>query len=214
MQHRPVLTRRALGALAVGSLLLTSACGAGSKTGASQATKVACDVTPPAAATTVNVLAYNSSAIDPFTNTMIKSCQTGNLTFKHDPIDFAGQVQKTAATLTGSSGTFDIVETYSLVVPKYSDKIVDLTSYLDKYKDKFKLGDLDPTMLKGMSYQGKLYGIPTQANITTFAYRKDILDELGIQPPKTFAELKDAAAKIQSSRKGQVPRRDAPARLR
>jgi len=205
MQHRPVLTRRALGALAVGSLLLTSACGAGSKTGASQATKVACDVTPPSAATTVNVLAYNSSAIDPFTNTMIKSCQSGNLTFKHDPIDFAGQVQKTAATLTGSSGTFDIVETYSLVVPKYSDKIVDLTSYLDKYKDKFKLGDLDPTMLKGMSYQGKLYGIPTQANITTFAYRKDILDELGIQPPKTFAELKDAAAKIQSSGKVKYP---------
>jgi multiple sugar transport system substrate-binding protein len=205
MQHRSVLTRRALGTLAVGSLLLTTACGAGSKTGASQATKVGCDVPQPAAATTVNVLAYNSSAIDPFTNTMIKSCSTGNLSFKHDPIDFGGQVQKTATTLNGSSGTFDMVETYSLVVPKYSDKLVDLTPYFDKYKAKFALGDLDPTMLKGMSYQGKLLGIPTQANVTTFAYRKDIFDELGLQPPKTFAELKDAAAKIQASGKVKYP---------
>lgn len=205
MRHRSSIGRIAIGAIAMGSLVVTAACGAGSKTAASQATSVGCDITKPAAATTVNVLAYNSSAIDPYTNTMIASCKSDTLSFKHDPIDFAGQVQKTATTLNGATGTFDVVEMYSLVIPKYSDKLEPLDEYFAKYKDKFKLGDLDPTMLKGMTYDGKLYGIPTQANITTFAYRKDILSELGIQPPKTFAELKDAAAKIQSSGKVKYP---------
>ncbi|MEP6629403.1 MAG: extracellular solute-binding protein [Lapillicoccus sp.] len=198
--------RRAVGAtVAVGALLLTAACGAGSQTAASQATSVGCDITQPSKATTVNVLAYNSSAIDPFTNTMIASCQGSNLTFKHDPVDFAGQVQKTATTLAGSQAAFDLVETYSLVVPKYSDKLVPLDDYIAKYKDKFKLGDLDATMSKGMSYGGKQYGLPTQANITTFVYRKDIFDELQLKPPTTFAELKDVAAKIQASGKVKYP---------
>lgn len=202
----PRRTGRALGAAAaVGALLLTAACGAGSKTAASQATNVGCAITQPSAATTVNILAYNSSAIDPFTNTLIASCQSPTLTFKHDPVDFGGQVQKTATTLAGAQGAFDLVEMYSLVIPKYNDKIVQLDDYMAKHKDAFKLGDLDATMLKGMSYNGKLFGIPTQANITTFAYRKDIFDELGIKPPTTFAELKDAAAKIQSSGKVKYP---------
>jgi len=202
----PRSTRRMIGATAtVGALLLTAACGAGSKTAASQATSVGCAITQPSAATTVNVLAYNSSAIDPFTNTMIASCGSPTLTIKHDPVDFAGQVQKTATTLAGAQGAFDLVETYSLVVPKYTDKLVQLDDYLAKHKDAFKLGDLDATMLKGMTYDGKLMGLPTQANITTFVYRKDIFDELQLKPPTTFAELKDVATKIQASGKVKYP---------
>ena len=49
---------------------------------------------------------------------------------------------------------------YSLVIPKYNDKIVPLDDYFAKHKDAFKLGDLDATMLKGMSYDGKLFGHP------------------------------------------------------
>jgi len=205
MRHHRSAARYAVGVLVVGSLALTTACGAGSQTGAATAKKVGCDITQPTKSTTVNVLAYNSSAIDPFTNTMIASCKSDTLTLRHDPIDFGGQVQKTAATLNSATGNYDIVEGYSLVVPQYADKLEPLDSYFAKYKDKFKLGDLDKTMLEGMSYNGHLYGIPTQANVTTFAYRKDIFKELGLQPPKDFAELKAAAARIQASGKMKYP---------
>lgn len=200
------LSRRTFGALALGSLLTAaSGCGAGSKTGANKAANVGCDITRPESATTVNVLAYNSSAIDPFTNTMIASCGGENLEFKHDPIDFAGQVQKTATTLAGSTGTFDLVEMYSLVIPKYADKLVPLDDLLAKHRDKFTLGDLDKTMLTGMSYDGKQYGLPTQANIITMIYRKDIFEEQGIAVPTSFAELTAAVAKIQSAGKIKYP---------
>ena len=48
---------------------------------------------------------------------MVSSCTRENVTVKHDPIDFPGQVQKTTATLAGDSGSYDILETYSFVMP-------------------------------------------------------------------------------------------------
>src|SRR5215218_8922582 len=76
--------------LAVTTLVGLAGCGAGSKTAEKTSTKVACDFTNPPAATTVNVLAYNSSAVDPYSNTMVSSCTRENVTVKHDPIDFPG----------------------------------------------------------------------------------------------------------------------------
>lgn len=192
---------------AVAALGLTTACGAGSKTAEKTATDVGCDIEKPSEPTTVNILAYNSSAIDPYTNTMIASCSGDNLTLKHDPIDFGGQVQKTAATLSGDTGTYDLVEEYSAGIPQYAreGKLLPLDDLFAKYKDKYSLGDLDPTMLEGMTYDGKLYGLPTQANISIWTYRKDVFEEMGLEFPKTFDELKQTAAKIQQAGKFKYP---------
>lgn len=192
---------RTKGPLAIAALavLALTACGAGSKTTSSTATQVTCDVTKPAKATTVNVLAYNSSAIDPYTNTMVASCSKNDYTLTHAPIDFAGQVQKTTATLAGGSGTYDIVETYGFVIPEYGsqDKLVALDDMFTKYADTYKLNDISKPMREAMSFDGKLYALPMQAQMYIMAYRKDVFDKLGLQPPKTFADLKTAAKTIQ-----------------
>ncbi|WP_375432184.1 ABC transporter substrate-binding protein [uncultured Friedmanniella sp.] len=187
--------------------MVLTACGAGSRTGAETAVAVACDFENPPQATTVNVLAYNSSAVDPFTNTMVKSCSHDNVTVKHDPIDFGGQVQKTVATLSGDKGSYDVVETYSFVVATYAaqGKIQPLDDLFAKYADKYKLNDLSPEMLKGMSYDGKLYGLPMQAQTQVLAYRKDIFDKLGLTPPKTFEEMRTVAKKIQDAGEIKYP---------
>ena len=110
--------RNGVAAMAITATLVgLTACGAGSRTNEG-ATEVECDYTMPEADTTVNVLAYNSSAIDPFTNTMVQSCTRDNVTLLHDPIDFSGQVTKTTATLAGDTGTYDIIETYGFAVPE------------------------------------------------------------------------------------------------
>lgn len=193
--------------LAVATLVGLAGCGAGSKTAEKSATKVACDFTKPAAATTINVLAYNSSAVDPFTNTMVSSCTHDDVTVKHDPIDFPGQVQKTTATLSSDTGSYDILETYSFVIPDFGskEKLLALDELFAKYSDKYKLGDLEPAMVKTMSYNGKIYGIPMQAQTHVMAYRKDLFDKNGITPPTTFEEMKAAAKKLQDAEKMKYP---------
>ena len=191
--------------LAVGltaAMTVLSGCGAGSRVAESGGGEdVSCDIEIPEGDTAVDVLAYNSSAIDPFTNTMVSSCTQDGLTLKHDPIDFAGQVQRTQATLAGDSGTFDIVETYGFVIPTYAaeGKLLPLNDLFDKYEEQYGLDGLNEQMLEAMSYDGELYALPMQAQVFVMAYREDIFDDLGLQAPTTFAELREAAEAIQEA---------------
>lgn len=201
----PLPTRRlALTGLTLTGLAGLTACGAGSRNPADQAVTVACDVPQPDSSVTINVLAYNSTAIDPFTNTLVNSCTTGNITLRHEPIDFAGQVQRTQATLAGESGTYDIVETYSFVIPQfgYEGTVEGLNQYMEEFGDDHDLDQLSDVMLEAMSFDGELYALPMQAQMHLMAYRKDIFDELDIEPPTTFEELRSAAEKIQQ--KGDI----------
>lgn len=203
------MTTRALPALAlvIGATVALTACGAGSRTENENATKVSCSYEAPAEKTTVNVLAYNSSAIDPFTDTMVSSCTTDMVTLKHDPIDFGGQVTKTTATLAGDTGTYDILETYGFVIPGFANdgKLVPLDDLYEKYSDEYDLDEISESMRAGMSYDGKLYAIPMQAQMYVMAYRTDIFEELGLEPPKTFDEMIAAAEEIKAAGKMDYP---------
>ncbi len=184
----------------VGAVALTG-CGAGSRTGNANATEVTCDYTAPDSATTVNVLAYNSSAIDPFTDTMVSSCTKDDVTVKHDPIDFGGQVTKTTATLAGDTGTYDIIETYGFVIPGLAtdEKLVPLDDLFEKYADDYGLNDISESMRQGMSYDGQLYALPMQAQMFVMAYRADVFEELGLDVPTTFPEMMEAAEAIKAA---------------
>lgn len=196
-QHRalPVLAIAAVGIVAL------AGCGAGSRTDNANSTTVTCDYTAPEGKTTVNVLAYNSSAIDPFTDTMVSSCSTDDVTLKHDPIDFGGQVTKTTATLAGDTGTYDIIETYGFVIPGFGEeeKLVPLNDLWDKYADDYGLGEISESMVEGMSYDGQIYAIPMQAQMFVMAYRTDIFEDLGLEVPTTFDEMIDAAEAIKGA---------------
>ncbi len=200
--------RTAAAAAVVASLsLVVTGCGAGSKTSSETATKVECDYKAPSGKTDVNVLAYNSSSVDPYTNTMVSSCTKGDVTVNHEPIDFAGQVQKTTATLAGDTGTYDIIETYSFVIPQLAaeGKIAPLDEYVTKFGEEYGLDAINENMSGAMSYEGKLYGLPMQAQMLIMAYRKDVFDKLGIDPPTTVAEMRDAAKAIQDEGEIEYP---------
>lgn len=197
------MKQRALPVLAlaaVGIVALTS-CGAGTRTDNENATTVSCDYTAPEGKTTVNVLAYNSSAIDPFTDTMVSSCSTDDVTLKHDPIDFGGQVTKTTATLAGDTGTYDIIETYGFVIPGLADdgKLVPLNDLYEKYAEDYGLDDISESMREGMSYDGELYALPMQAQMYVMAYRTDVFEDLGLEVPTTFDEMIEAAEAIKQA---------------
>jgi multiple sugar transport system substrate-binding protein len=199
------LKRLPLVAVAAVSVIVLSACGAGTKVGGagaesgSAAANVKCDITQPTTATTVNILAYNSVATDPFTNVLTSDCKSANLTLNHPATDLAGQKQRAVQSLSGSTASYDLIEQFGTVFPLYAARgwTVPIDSYVTKYKDKFDLGGIDPNLLKAAEYDGKLYGLPTYWSVNQMVYRKDIFDKLGLKPPTTFAEMRDDAKVIQ-----------------
>ncbi|WGM20484.1 extracellular solute-binding protein [Paenarthrobacter sp. OM7] len=194
-------------AVGLSALLALTGCSAGSRSGSQSVEAVACDVSGQDEKITVNVLAYNSSATDPFSNMMVASCTKDNVTVAHAPIDFGGQYQKTSTTLAGDTASYDVIEMYSGAVPRYAStgKLLPLNDLFEKYKDTYKLGELSEAMVKGLSYDGKLYALPTQANVGTLVYRKDIYDELGLDAPETYADVLSDAQKIQAAGKIKYP---------
>jgi multiple sugar transport system substrate-binding protein len=57
-----------------------------------------------------------------------------------------------------------------------------------------------PGPVSAATYDGKLYGLQPGANTLAIFYYKDVLAKAGVQPPKTWAELKTAAKKLTSGK--------------
>ena len=55
-----------------------------------------------------------------------------------------------------------------------------------------------PGIVAASTYDGKVYGLQPITNTIALFYNKDILAQAGVQPPKTWDELKDAAKKLTS----------------
>ncbi|HMK66844.1 MAG TPA: sugar ABC transporter substrate-binding protein [Thermodesulfobacteriota bacterium] len=74
-----------------------------------------------------------------------------------------------------------------------------LDDYLNdpKLTDKnwFNLMDIIPLWRAADSVKGKLYGMPVEGEATIHIYRKDICEKLGIKPPETLEEFREAAKK-------------------
>ncbi len=60
-----------------------------------------------------------------------------------------------------------------------------------------------PGALEGNVYGGELYGIPLTADFWVVFYNKAIFDEVGIDVPTTFTEMKSAAAALSAA--GYIP---------
>ncbi|GAA1180599.1 ABC transporter substrate-binding protein [Nesterenkonia xinjiangensis] len=205
MFHRS--STKAAVAASIGATMLVSGCGAGSRSADQTAPEVACDFEAPSSPTTVNVLAYNSSAIDPFTNALVANCSKDDVSVVHEPVDFAGQVQRTTTTLAGSSGTYDIIETYGMIIPENAEteRLIPLDDLVEQHSAQYGLDELNPQMIEAMSYEGSLYALPMQAQVFVMAYRTDIFDDLGLEPPTTFDELGDVAQEIQDQGEMSYP---------
>ncbi|GAA1530112.1 ABC transporter substrate-binding protein [Kribbella lupini] len=65
----------------------------------------------------------------------------------------------------------------------------------DQFPD---LGKLLPSTLDTAKYRDKLYAVPVTSDGGLLYYRKDLLDKAGVKPPTTWAEMKDACAKVKA----------------
>jgi xylobiose transport system substrate-binding protein len=61
--------------------------------------------------------------------------------------------------------------------------------YILPLDGKFDTGSLQPTVLKAVTYKGKVYGAPVQTFRIGIYYQKPIFEELGLSAPRTWDDL-------------------------
>lgn len=100
---------------------------------------------------------------------------------------------------TGKTGTYDVLMVDGFWMSEYgAKKVVEpLAPYLE---DKtltpawFEYEDIVPAYRNGISkYQDTVFGIPTAGETRFIAYRKDLFEKYGKQPPATMAEFLELA---------------------
>ena len=55
-----------------------------------------------------------------------------------------------------------------------------------------------PATVDSATYFDKLYAFPTDSDGGLLYYRKDLLDDAGLEPPRTWAEMKAACDKVRT----------------
>lgn len=71
-----------------------------------------------------------------------------------------------------------------------------------------QVNDFATSAIESLSYDGKLWGLPSFAEVGMMAYRKDILEEHGItSPPNTWEEFMEVAEKIHTDETAAVAMR-------
>jgi multiple sugar transport system substrate-binding protein len=90
----------------------------------------------------------------------------------------------------------DIVSADVPFVPEFA--AAGWTAELDSFFSADERGQFYPGTIDGVTYSGKLYAMPWYNNGPGLFYRKDLFQNAGIQPPKSFPQMIDAAKKLQT----------------
>jgi multiple sugar transport system substrate-binding protein len=71
--------------------------------------------------------------------------------------------------------------------------LLDVTDRMAKWGE---VDQFQPGPLSSVKYKGRIYGIPWYSNDLALIYNQDMLDKAGVKPPKTWDEVRAAAAKL------------------
>ncbi|MFD0063370.1 ABC transporter substrate-binding protein [Streptomyces sp. NPDC056690] len=103
--------------------------------------------------------------------------------------------EQTAAALLTDSGP-DVFEVNGPTLDQIQGKqIADLTGLFEGGKD-----DFNPAVLAPKTYDGRIWAIPQVIDMQMLYYRKSLLADAGVEPPRTLDELVDAAKKLTSKK--------------
>lgn len=64
--------------------------------------------------------------------------------------------------------------------------------------DQFPLDQMIPAVVESGKYFNRLYAVPYNTNAGLLFYRKDLLDQVGAQPPKTWDEMASICEKVKA----------------
>ncbi len=115
-----------------------------------------------------------------------------NLTADHQKINLAGMQGNPAEYTTA------IIANSSIVALMNEDVIRPLDDLVEMYGQ-----DIPKNRL--ITIDGKIMAVAFMANAQTLAYRKDVLAEIGMEPPATYEEMLEAAEKIRAAGISQYP---------
>lgn len=99
---------------------------------------------------------------------------------------------KQLASMSSAKGAFDISDNFASNIASWSNQGILLP--LDEFG--LDTSDFPESIMKQLVVDGTLYSVPIATHNFQLVYNKKLLDEAGVTPPTTTAELADAIKKL------------------
>lgn len=115
-----------------------------------------------------------------------------NVRFTNDPL--GGLYEKIVTESIGNPGGWDVTiyfGTWGPALARFLEPIENFRGEIDT-----ALGDYPEASRRIARIDGVTYGVPVRSHVMMLYYRKDIFDDLGLEPPTTWSELEAAARAI------------------
>jgi multiple sugar transport system substrate-binding protein len=114
-------------------------------------------------------------------------------------LGFEPLVTKELTASQGRTGEYDVMQIVYFEVPVYAEAgwLYDLTDWVERDEAEVQPDDIHPVLRDAhATHKGKWYGMPMHVNSHAFFYRKDIFDEMNLDPPGSWEECISHAKKI------------------
>lgn len=112
-----------------------------------------------------------------------------------DELGYVDLYQKLTADFVGHTGNYDLMTVDIVWSGEYAANgyTLPLDEFMERDKDDLALDDIMPVAWTLGEWEGKHWAYPLAGYANVLNYRKDVLAEAGIEPPKTQEELLAAA---------------------
>ena len=132
--------------------------------------------------------------------------KANNVTIEVQQNPYAALQQKLTLSLTQGTGDYDVVTLDDPWMPQFAGGqfLMNLQELMEKKGEKVDPDFIPELLALGDFPKGSgLRGIPWVGNVQVFAWRSDVLKEMGIELPKSWDDVLAAAQKITEAKGGE-----------
>ncbi len=118
----------------------------------------------------------------------------------HGYVPYGQLLDKITTEAVSGSSAYDLItyqDTWGASLVPYMDPVEPLLA-----RDGFNVDRFADVFVKASTYDGKIYGLPIRGQPQLLFYRKDLLAEIGAQPPKTWEEVVSVGNALQAKNPG------------
>lgn len=118
-----------------------------------------------------------------------------DVTVEVEVIPWEGRGERLTTAIAGRT-TPDVTYLLPADVANYGDLgvLADVSGVIADDRDDFR-----PNALSALTVDGTLYAVPTLMSVTTTMFNKTVLDELGIDQPETWDDVRDIAQEVKDA---------------
>lgn len=151
-----------------------------------------CNVEAPAEPVELNMIGWSFPIADFYAAELEGCSAVENLTVNASLLSSSDvQEQVNLALSTGGDSPYDIMHAANGQVSDWGGKgwLMPLNDLIDKYRDEYDLDDIPAVIWEGGTLDGNIYGVPIIGNTLHLFYRSDVLAEMGMEAPETYADV-------------------------